>query len=75
MKSVQEWQRARRAIIDSREGCDCPNVIGSKLVPANERCNKTWIRCNGALRVQYAALEKLGPKPEAVLLPSEGGSK
>ena len=62
--TVRQWQKKRRAIIDSREGCDCPNVIDGRLVPADMRCNKKWVRCNGVIRVRHAALEALGPKPE-----------
>lgn len=64
-KTVAQWQKQRRAIIDSREGCDCPNEIDGRLVPKSDRCNTKWIRCNGVLRVQYPKLEALGPKPEA----------
>ena len=69
----REWNARYRAILKGREGCDCANTIKGKLVPANERCSKTWIRCNGVLRARAKALKALGPKPTTPL-GSEVGS-
>lgn len=57
--SLLDWQKRRRAILKSREGCECPNEIDGKLVPAGDRCSKTWIRCNGVLRAQRPKLDAL----------------
>lgn len=70
----KEWQKKRRAILDSREGCECPNVdSGGVLLAADERCNKQWVRCNGVLRVRQPKLEALGPKPAGLTKSVEGG--
>lgn len=58
------WQKERRSIIDSREGCECPNVdSGGVLLTRDERCDKKWVRCNGVLRRREEKLAALGPKP------------
>lgn len=72
----KEWQKRRRAIIDSRAGCECPNVDDrGKLVPARDRCSREVVRCNGVLRVRYDAIDKLGPKPEVTAVLPGGGTK
>jgi len=60
----KEWKKKHREILDSREGCECPNVDNNGvLLTADERCNKMWVRCNGVLRVRKPKLDALGPQP------------
>lgn len=58
-----EWLAAAKAIRRSRNGCDCPNYINDERVRASERCNATWVRCNGVLPAQSTAMRGLGPEP------------
>jgi hypothetical protein len=67
-----EERRLRKAIWRNMTGCACPNVIEWIPTRADERCSKSWVRCNERLRRIHAECESRGIVP---VLPLEMAAK